>query len=255
MQEGVLKNALAAEQALQHFHINRKKVKAVQEWLKDNPDHDVRECPQAFTPGRAYPGTLTLNQRKDLLKHVEIMQRSNCTFTAKDVQKAMWRFYMLNIGAVRSGDALDWSEFEQYEREKNMVNVYKHWLAWVKSTQPKSMQVLNRKVIGVKGERAASCCHESVAAHFDALEALLVDIGVCAGHGATVQNPHRVRCCDEKGMTDESGKLKFVRSLSIKSLGAPSCSAGQSSFKHVSVLPFMCLDGRVSEPYVAPWQL
>ena len=38
--------------------------------------------------------------------------------------------------------------------------------------------------------------------------------------------------------------------LAIKKLGAPTCSAGGSGFKHISVLPFISLDGKISEPYI-----
>ena len=116
------------------------------------------------------------------------------------------------------------------------------------------IQALGLKVkknqIGIKGETAAMISHKSVEEHFVSLEQLLLDIGVLIAPGGTVQHAHRVWCCDEKGMNHEAGKIKFVRGLSVKALGPPTCSAGQSSFKHISVLPFICLDGRVSEPYV-----
>ena len=51
-------------------------------------------------------------------------------------------------------------------------------------------------------------------------------------------------------MTDVEGKLKFVSGLSIKKLGPPTCSAGQSGFKHISVLPFISMSGEVSQPYI-----
>lgn len=51
-------------------------------------------------------------------------------------------------------------------------------------------------------------------------------------------------------MTDTEGKLKFVSGLSVKKLGPPTCSAGQSGFRHISVLPFVSMGGQVSKPYV-----
>ena len=162
----------------------------------------------------------------------------------------MWRFYLINIGAADKDTVLDWSDFEKYEKDKSMEMVYRGWLAWVADTQPKAMQVQSRKLIGVKGERAAMCSAESVKEHFESLDKLLLDIGVLTQIGGLVQNPRRVWCVDEKGMTDEAGKLKFSKGLSVPALGPPTCSAGQSSFKHVSVLPFICLDGSVGQPYI-----
>ena len=160
------------------------------------------------------------------------------------------RFYLLNTGTIRPNSTIDWSLYEKYTADKNMDNVFRSWLEWVKATQPETEQVLSRKVVGIKGEQAAQCSAKSVATHFDALEKLFVDIGVLTTPGGKLQNPQRVWAADEKAMVDDNGKLKFVRSLSIKSLGPPTCNAGSSSFRHISVLPFVCLDGRVSEPYI-----
>ena len=128
--------------------------------------------------------------------------------------------------------------------------MYRAWFQWASSIAAKDMQVLSRKVVGVKGEKAAMCSPESVKTYFDSLQETLLEIGVLKSAGETVQNEHRVWACDEKGMTDDDGKIKFVQSLCVKGQGAPTCTAGQSSFKHVSVLPFICLNGDRSEPYV-----
>ena len=134
--------------------------------------------------------------------------------------------------------------------EDKPCQVYRAWLRWAQDSFPKSLQPISKKVVGIKGERAALCCEESVRTYFEALQQTLQEIGVLASATATLQHSHRVWACDEKGMTDEAGKIKFTQSLCIAELGPPTCTAGQSSFKHVSVLPFVCLDGRVSEPYI-----
>ena len=110
------------------------------------------------------------------------------------------------------------------------------------SPEPQSHRDQRRASIHVFG----SICQT----YFDALTQTLLDIGVLSSATGTLQNCHRVWCADEKGMTDGDGKLKFQTGLSIKQLGAPTCSAGQSGFKHISVLPFISLDGRVSDPYI-----
>ena len=143
---------------------------------------------------------------------------------------------------------LDWSEFEQFEKDKDFENVYVSWLSWVERTQPIAMQIQNKKLIGIKGERAAMCSEESVATHFESLEKLLLEIRVLSKPGSPIQNAHRVWCVDEKGVTDDAGKLTFSRGLCMRSLGPPTRGAGQSSFKHIPVLPIICLDGSVSEP-------
>ena len=151
---------------------------------------------------------------------------------------------------VKLDSALPWSDYDDYVKDKSMEKAFRCWLDWVKRTQPEVEQVLSRKVIGMKGEQAAQCSAQSVAAHFDALEKLFKDIGVLSETDSSLRNPHRVWAVDEKAMVDDGGKLKFVRGLSVKGLGAPTCSAGASSFRRISVLPFVCLDGQVSEPYI-----
>ena len=160
------------------------------------------------------------------------------------------RFYLVNIGVTKLASEIEWSAYDEYAKDKSMDKAFRCWLDWVKRSQPDTEQVLSRKVLTMKGEQAAQCSAQSVAAHFDALEKVFTDIGVLSDGSNILQNPQRVWAVDEKAMVDDGGKLKFVRSLSVKSLGAPTCSAGASSFRHISVLPFICLDGRISEPYI-----
>lgn len=51
---GVFKHATEAARSLASFHVNRKKVTAVQEWWDASPHADLRQCPQQFVPGRAF---------------------------------------------------------------------------------------------------------------------------------------------------------------------------------------------------------
>ena len=80
LSEEVFDSAAAAARALPEFHINRKKVSATQTWLDENPGADLSECPGPFAPGRTFPGALSIEQKRDLHKHVIVMQRSNCPF-------------------------------------------------------------------------------------------------------------------------------------------------------------------------------
>ncbi|CAK9067052.1 Uncharacterized protein SCF082_LOCUS34013 [Durusdinium trenchii] len=126
---------------------------------------------------------------------------------------------------------------------------YRRWLEWVRVTYPREYEVVNRKVIGIKPERAAMLTPHSIREHFSALTACLERCGILDKDGK-IAHGHRLWAADEKGMCDTEGKLKFVSGLAIKKLGAPTCSAGGSGFKHISVLPFISLDGKISEPYI-----
>ena len=120
---GIFNSALAAENGLPEYHISRKKLARVERWWQENPKDDLQATPACFKQGRTHKGALTKAQKRDLLQHVRIMQRSNCTFTAKDAKKCMWRYYLLNIGAAKAEEMPDWSEFAKYEADKNMDNV------------------------------------------------------------------------------------------------------------------------------------
>lgn len=94
---GVFDSAAAAERSLTDFSINRKKVGAVCKWLQNHGNEVPTDCPPDFTAGKAHQGALTLQQKKDLLTHVQVMQKSNCVFTSKDAKKAMWRYLGLIV--------------------------------------------------------------------------------------------------------------------------------------------------------------
>ena len=142
----VFKDALSAQKRLHKFHLNRKKLSAVQKWLDANPDHPLTECPPEFLPGRHCRGALTMSQKRDLLKHVQIMQASNCTFGALDARKCMFRYFLINIGVADADTTLDWSEFEEYRKGNSMQQVYRGWMEWVNNVHPE-VQLANKKVI------------------------------------------------------------------------------------------------------------
>ena len=120
LRANVFKNALRAEEGLPAYRVGRKKLARVISWLDENPDDDLKDVPTEFLPGRTHQGALTAQQKRDLLKHVEIMQRSNVAFTATDIKKSMFRFYLVNLGVVQAGCNPDWSEFEKYEKDRSM---------------------------------------------------------------------------------------------------------------------------------------
>ena len=129
LRQGVFKNALDAETKLGEFHINRKKLAKVQTWWGENAESDLKEVPVQFLSGRTHKGTLTPAQKRDVLKHVEVMQRSNCVFSSKDLKKCIWRFYLVNIGAVRADDSVDWHLYEQYEKSKDLHSAPRAYIA------------------------------------------------------------------------------------------------------------------------------
>ena len=89
---GVFPSAVAAEQELSDWSVNRKKISAVSKSLSESGNEVPLEVPAEFSAGQAHRGALTLQQKKDLLTHVQVMQRSNCVFTSKDAKKAMWKY-------------------------------------------------------------------------------------------------------------------------------------------------------------------
>ena len=87
----VFDTALAAEQALKEYCVNRKKISNVQKWLEANGNTLPEEVPPEFCARKVHKGVLTLKQKEDLLTHVKVMHRSNCVFTSRDAKKSMWK--------------------------------------------------------------------------------------------------------------------------------------------------------------------
>lgn len=106
----------------------------------------------------------------------------------------MLKYYLVNRGIAVVDADTDWSLFKVYER--SMEVCYKRWIEWVRKSHPKELAVVNRKVIGIKGERAAMLSPQSVREHFTALTACLKRCGILNEQGNIV-HPNRVWACDE----------------------------------------------------------
>ncbi len=224
-------SAVAAAKDLPELHLNRKKISKVSSMLSADAS-SLDTTPMQFLPGRQGKGYLTDAQKRDLLRHVEFMQRSNFRFSAADCMKAMYRYWLLNTGRVKTKDEpTNWDLYTEHMQE--MKHAFRNWKQWVKDTQPKSSHIQTRKLQGVKSETAASCTPAAVRAHFQALQALLEETGIMKD--GKVVDAHRLWAADEKGQVDLDGKIKMATGLSLRGLGPPTCAAGGSSYKHLTV--------------------
>eukprot|EP00438_Fugacium_kawagutii_P030623 Skav219539 [mRNA] locus=scaffold556:10452:14270:- [translate_table: standard] len=239
LQAKQLESVLAAEKEFAAWHVNRKKLSAVKLWAEQKNTLMFDDVPAEFATGRSQKGMLTLQQKQDLLTHVQVMQMSNTRFSKKDVLQSMLKYYLVNCGLANPQEDIDWNMFSAYERSMDVC--YRKWLEWVRENHPKEFQVVNRKIIGVKGERAAMLSPQSVRAHFAALTCCLERCGILDAEGNIV-HAHRLWCCDEK--------LAWLLAAFVSSLVASGPLSMQSGFKHISVLPFVSMAGDISKPYI-----
>ncbi len=266
MQRGVFSSICKASNVLKSYAVSRNKLAKVHaELAKYVEEHQcpfgrsiaqfLQESPSQYVIGRFARGYLSESQKHDVSVHVTICALGNRTLSVSEVQRAMWKLYLVNRGLVAATDGVDWSRFEFYS--KDMTHVYRDRLTWTRSETGSikasgllagSANMRRSKLRGLKGDEAADCTPEVIRATFNAQASLLTEIGVTKDGVILKEEAHRVAWADEKGFSEQSTKMQSgVAPACIKN---PSTQMSQGSMGHISVFPIVDLAGGVSAPYL-----
>ncbi len=160
----------------------------------------------------------------------------------------MSKFWLLNKKVAEADTISDDALRSGWQR--NMLPSYKRWMKWVKVERPMGFhRVQNARLKGLRPEAAADLTPEVAAHTFDSFEALLLEVGVISSLGAplSAEGAARIAWADEKGITEVTTKM--LRGLHTGS-GSASTGVGVGSMGHLTLLPFVSLDGAVADPYV-----
>jgi hypothetical protein len=234
--------------------VNRLKLAKVSAWLDDQDGKSSGWCPRQFAAGRHGPGLLTVEQKKDILRHTLAMAASNRALFPREIKESMYKFYLHNCGIVdvtkQSHDELPWKDFEQCL--PSLDNVYRDWRSWVRDNYSDDFTLLNSKTYWKSNVEAASITPRAINQHFDELQKLLLELKLMDPETEclTEEAGHCIWCMDEKGLSGDGGAhVKNQRAVSTRTIGATR-SHGDSSFCHVSLAPFVNLLGDVAPPFV-----
>ena len=141
--------AAALARELDGFHINRNKIASVRQHLEDckAKSKDYHCAPPRFCAGRHGTGVLTLPQKRDVLRWVQLMSRSNRALQPREIQEAMLRMYLCNTGFVDASDGREvaWESFNVEAHASGMARVYRDWREWVAAEYPDTIKLLNKK--------------------------------------------------------------------------------------------------------------
>jgi hypothetical protein len=85
---------------------------------------------------------------------------------------------------------------------------------------------------------------------FSVEESLLQEVGLLRDGLLTEAAGTALWACDEKGLESTDGKVKFHRAAAPKALGKVTADVPSASWGHVTLLPFVSLDGHVGPPNV-----
>lgn len=174
--------------------------------------------------------------------------------------------------------------------ERPLDKVWCDFKKWVQETYPKEWAIRDRAVFSLKGEVAACCTPAAVSNFYDSLatwmrrklcntlsgqillrsclvmlvflggtqgfiispcqEKLLEEVGLLKNGRLTDAAGTALWACDEKGLESTDGKVKFHRVAAPKAVGQATAEVCSSSWGHVTLLPFVSLDGHVGPPNV-----
>ena len=175
-----------------------------------------------------------------MLRHVTACALSNRPLSVVEVKKSMYRFYLTNVGLVKPDAETPWHMYDLHE--KNLDHIYRGWKTWIAENYSKEWHLKRRNLHVRAGEQAAYCTPKAVHSFFDTLEALLTEVGL---YPDGCLNALALKCvwhCDEKGMESlPNGNLKQQRVVAPKCCGKNTTSVAESSFGHITLLPFLSL--------------
>lgn len=123
----------------------------------------------------------------------------------------------------------------------------------MKERYSEHMSLINAKTYYKSNEEAASITLQTINDHFDALEALLLDLKLmdCETKCLKEEAGRCVWTMDEKGLSGDCGShVKNQRAVTARQVGAMR-SHTEASFGHITLAPFVSLLGDVAPPFVS----
>jgi len=122
------------------FFLNVKKLREVMKSGLIASDVSKGTMPKQFQMGKYGKGTLTDDQMRDLLVHVQLWERANRPLTRDEIQRSMWKFILVNAGKVSAADHVDW---DAYDRDAyNLDSQYRYWKEWLATEREEGRIVL-----------------------------------------------------------------------------------------------------------------
>jgi hypothetical protein len=181
----------------------------VMNWLREGEAVSANSLPVEFMVGKPSPGRLNDQQHWDLLRHVQMCERSNRPLSKQAVLQNIWKFVLFNKGLVSPLREIDWDGYCKHLPDMEMR--YRRWLCWCRQAAAEGKIELddvprNRKLKGLKPQEAADCTPEVCQSYFDNIRTVLEESGIMVkGVSASLASAGNSRASDV-----EQDALRFV---------------------------------------------